>query len=81
MIATKTTTPSITTTTPSNAASFTATSATSFTATTETGSGCGSFGRAVDSDSRGPWFESSHRQKFIYIEHLFPVNCALKRRK
>ena len=78
MIATKTTTPSITTTTPSNAASFTATS---FTATTETGSGCGSFGRAVDSDSRGPWFESSHRQKYIYIERLFTVNCVIKRQK
>ena len=29
------------------------------------GSGGGSVGRAVASDSRGPWFESSHRQKFI----------------
>ena len=29
------------------------------------GSGCGSVGRAVASDSRGPRFESSHRQKFI----------------
>ena len=27
--------------------------------------GCGSVGRAVASDSRGPQFESSHRQKFI----------------
>ena len=26
------------------------------------GSGCGSAGRAVTSDSRGPWFESSHRK-------------------
>ena len=31
----------------------------------ELGSGCGSVGRAVDSDSKGPWFESSHQQKFI----------------
>ena len=45
------------------------------------GSGCGSVGRAVASDSRGPRFESSHRQKFIYIELLFTVNCVLKRRK
>ena len=46
------------------------------------GSGCGSVGRAVASDTRGPRFESSHRQKFIYkIEHLFTVNCVLKRRK
>ena len=42
---------------------------------------CGSVGRAVASDTRGPRFESSHRQKIIYIEHLFPVNCVLKRQK
>ena len=29
------------------------------------GSGCGSVGRAVATDSRGPWLESSHWQKFI----------------
>ena len=29
------------------------------------GSGCGSVGRAVASDSRGPQFESSQQQKFI----------------
>ena len=29
------------------------------------GSGCGSVGRAVASNSRGPQFESSHWQKFI----------------
>ena len=45
------------------------------------GSGCVSVGRAVASDIRGPWFKSSHRQKFIYIEHLFTVNCVLKRQK
>ena len=28
-------------------------------------SGCGSVGIAVASNSRGPWFESSHRQKII----------------
>jgi len=42
---------------------------------------CVSVGRVVASDTRGPWFEYSHRQKFIYIEHLFTVNCVLKRRK
>ena len=46
------------------------------------GSGCGSVGRAVASDTRGPRFESSHRQKkYIFIEHLLTVNCVLKRRK
>ena len=45
------------------------------------GSGCGSVGGAVASNTRGPQFESSHWQKFIYIEHLFSVNCVLKRRK
>ena len=30
------------------------------------GSGCGSVGRAVTSDSRDPRFESYHRQNFIY---------------
>ena len=29
------------------------------------GSGCSSVGRAVASDTRGPRFESSHRQNFI----------------
>ena len=37
------------------------------------GSGCGSDGRAVASDTRGPRSESSHRQNF-YIEHLFTVS-------
>ena len=36
------------------------------------GSGCGSVGRAVASNSRGPPFESSHRQEFIYW--TFTVN-------
>ena len=34
------------------------------------GSGCGSVGRAVASDSRGLLFESSHRQKIIYILNI-----------
>ena len=38
---------------------------------THWGSGCGSIGRAVASDSRGPQFESSHRRKFT-------VNCLEK---
>ena len=42
------------------------------------GSGGGSVGRAVASNSRGPRFESSHQQK-IYIEHL--LSTVLKRRK
>ena len=29
------------------------------------GSGCGSVGRAVASNTRGPWFKSSRRQNFI----------------
>ena len=33
------------------------------------GSGCGSVGRAVASDTSGPQFESSHR--YIFKEHLF----------
>ena len=40
------------------------------------GSGCGSVGRAVASDSKGPRSESHHRQN-IYIEH-FTVNCIEK---
>ena len=34
------------------------------------GSGCGSVGRVVASDTRGPRFKSSHRQKFIYILNI-----------
>ena len=46
------------------------------------GSGCGSVGRAVASNTRGPRFKSSHRQKFINIEQLlYTINCVLKRRK
>ena len=40
------------------------------------GSGCGSVGRAVASDTRDPQFESSHRKAFI--KHLFTVNCVVK---
>ena len=45
------------------------------------GSGCGSVGRAVASNTKVPRFKSSHWQKFIYIEHLFTVNYVLKRQK
>ena len=34
------------------------------------GSGCASVGRAVASDTRGPWLKSSHRQKFIYVLNI-----------
>ena len=37
------------------------------------GSGCGSVGRAVASNTRGPWFESLY-----YMEHLFTVICIEK---
>ena len=47
----------------------------------ETGSGCGSVGRVVAYNTRGPRFKSSHRQKFKYIEHLCTVSCVMKRRK
>ena len=40
------------------------------------GSGCGSIGRAVASNTRDPRFEFSHQQTFI--EHLFTVNCVEK---
>ena len=42
------------------------------------GSGCGSVGRAVASDTRGPQFKSSHRQNLLNICLLSTV---LKRRK
>ena len=37
------------------------------------GSGCGSVGRAVASDTRGPRYESSHWRNFII--NMFTVNC------
>ena len=44
----------------------------------KSGSGCGSVGRAVAFDTRGPRFNSRHRQNFI--EHLFIINCIEKRK-
>ena len=41
-----------------------------------TGSGCGSVGRAVASNTRGPRFESSHRQNLYWT--LFTVSCQEK---
>ena len=38
------------------------------------GSGCGSVGRVVASDTRGSWFESRHPQILYWT--LFIVNCA-----
>ena len=35
-----------------------------------TGSGCGSVGKAVASNTRGTWFESSHQRKFIYLLNI-----------
>ena len=37
---------------------------------TAAGSGCGSVGRGVASETRGPRFESSHRQKCIFILNI-----------
>ena len=39
----------------------------------EQGSGCGAVGRAVASDTRGPRFESSHRQLLLNIYLLLTV--------
>ena len=40
------------------------------------GSGCGSVGRAVASDTKDPQFKSRHRQTFT--KHLFTVHCVEK---
>ena len=42
----------------------------------QSGSGCGSVGRAAAFDTRDPRFESSLRQTLI--KHLFFVNCVEK---
>ena len=43
------------------------------------GSGCGSVGRVVASDTRGPRLESRHQKNlFIFIEHLFTINFVLE---
>ena len=42
---------------------------------TQSGSGCGSVGRVVASDTRGPRFESAHQKTFYYLSS---VNCIEK---
>ena len=42
------------------------------------GSGGALVGRAVASDIRGPWFESSHQQKIIYV---FTISCIEKMKR
>ena len=43
------------------------------------GSGCGSVGRAVASNTRGPQFKSSHRQNLYWtFVYLFTINCIEK---
>ena len=41
--------------------------------------GCGSVGRAVTSDTRGPQFKSSFRN--FYIDYLSPVNFIEKKKR
>ena len=40
------------------------------------GSGCGSVGRAVASNTRGPRFESSHQQKFIFKLNIWLLSTV-----
>ena len=43
------------------------------------GSGCGSVGRAVVSDARGPQFKSSHQPNLYWtFIYLFTINCIEK---
>ena len=44
----------------------------------EQGSGCGSVGRAVESNTRDTRFDSSHRQNFI---NLFTIKCIERTKK
>ena len=45
------------------------------------GSGCGSVGRAVASDTRGSQFKSSHRQIFIYILNYCLLSTCIEKTK
>ena len=45
------------------------------------GSGCGSVGRVVTSYTRGHSSNPVIGKSLFYIEHLFTVNCVLKRQK
>ena len=46
---------------------------------TDKGSGCDLVGRVVASDTRGPWFDSSHLQTFI--SNIYFLSTILKRGK
>ena len=48
------------------------------TKTKKSGSGCGSVGRAVASNARGPQFQSIHRQTIIMDIYFSTVNCIEK---
>ena len=40
------------------------------------GNGCGSVGRAVAADTKGPWFQTSPRQ--LLVNHFFPITVVEK---
>ena len=42
------------------------------------GSGCGSVGRAVASDTRDPWFEPQHKQN---LSTNLSTNCIIEKTK
>ena len=44
-------------------------------------SGCGSVGRTVASDTRGPWFESRHQQKFYRTFIYCQLDCIEKTKR
>ena len=46
------------------------------------GSGCGSVGRAVTFNTRGPKVDSNHRQNFTehLFNNLFIINCIEKKK-
>ena len=46
-----------------------------------TGIGCATVGRTVASDTRGPWFESSHQQCFIMKILLLTVEKTKKEKR
>ena len=46
-----------------------------------TGIGCATVGRTVASDTRGPWFESSHQQCFIMKILLLTVEKTKKKKE
>ena len=46
----------------------------------EVGSGCGSVGRAVASNTRDPRFESQHGQNFIYQLYIYKEKTKIKKK-